>query len=240
MPSLGFGFPGGPISNSIKGYVNNILADQPLCYYEYKDTGGNVLTATVGANGYASTGVLWSEVGPTTNKTPNLAAKTQGFSSGAPSVNQGTSFTIEQWVKGDPGGNWSNLCTRDNTGNRTWVFRTFGGNFSYFQFPSFSTPISYPTTIMSDGGWHHLVITNSYNSGANLNTTRLYIDGVLRHTVTNPSAIPTLAEPIEWSSAVSGTYAGGPGWAGWMAHCAIYGKALTATRILAHFQAATN
>lgn len=87
---------------------------------------------------------------------------------------------------------------------------------------------------IDDGNWHHVVVVHD-TSG---NALRIYIDGALDQSTTNPSPLGALPNPMAFGGTANSFGGGGtPSHNGMLDECAIYSTALTAAKVAAHYVA---
>lgn len=219
-------------------YASEVLADSPLDFYQMEtstgtDSGSGARTLTL--SGGVTTGVAgkigngWSYDG--TNDLATMAT--------FPTITN--AFTVEAWLKAPSYRGWTNdyptVIRRDGTD--IVLIRGRGSNLGvspgeadiYLAGTSFQ---SGPANRIDDGNWHHIVLSVSTNQA------KLYIDKVLISTTTIGKS--------SYSFGTGTAYVGGGNTAasaptelfqGGLDGVAIYNTALSATRIAAHFDAAT-
>lgn len=238
-------FAGGPLS-----YDRTVMADRPLGYWRLGDSSGGTTVAMVGPNASYGGGYTLNEAGALANDGAT-SVKFNGTDGGASSgltFPAGTTVgvTMECWVKFNALGDQihSFLLWGDQTPNRSyaWLFwdhRTGSADELVLQFWTSTNGYVWavadwaPTT----GVWYHVVAAHDYSA----ETVRFYIDGVLLSTYdSSANATPTAIAANE--SICLGAYGDNNGlyahfMNGWMQEAAIYGHALSAYHVAAHYRA---
>lgn len=220
------------------------MADAPLGYWRL-DTATGFNEATASNNTLVGTPTLvpgkdgntaWSV---NQNVAINLTGNYQDFTAD-------NTFSVEAWFKRgiSSAPSYPTIWRRDGNG-RTALVRMRDSAFTpdntgpgrvevYLSNGTTSTNF-YTTARYDDNQWHHLVMTVS---GTGATAGKLYIDNVLVNTFNNPGNLSYLS-----SAGSSAIVAGGPdpsngeGWAGGIDEIALYGTALSAARITAHYNA---
>ncbi len=142
-------------------------------------------------------------------------------------------ITVEAWVKYDVvAGGPATIVSGPNAGGGNPIFLLQVDSNTdqrfHFQVDLAGTQDVYSTTTAGTT-WHHVVGTYD---GTNL---RIYVDSVLENTtvfagtIANPSANGYLT--------IGGRMTAGSEWNGWIDEVAVYEKALSADRVLAHYEA---
>jgi hypothetical protein len=217
------------------GYTQAVLADQPFSYYRLEDRPWNqdgspsLHVQDSSGNGRHSVmhlGGMDRAPGPITSETRNVSMRPRGhvFPAAAPSS---PDVSVETWVK---------LVAQDEQASNTWVN---GGRFG-FGFNGVELvvlPMGQVTlldNLFSDNAWHHVVVTKDSATGE----ARIYRDGVLHRVMTDASAAPwfgTGTPPPDMLIGGGGVQAGMC-----IDEVAIYDKVLSASRVSAHFAAASS
>jgi hypothetical protein len=101
-----------------------------------------------------------------------------------------------------------------------------------------ATWYAWPPNILTDGDWHHVVVTYTFDEDAGITTAELYIDAVSQGT---SSAAGVFMPPSDWEDLLIGAE-NDPGWVyngliGAMDEVAYYDYALSAEQVAAHFNA---
>lgn len=213
-------------------YADEVLADSPNAYWKMNEASGLIADTT--ANGNSATTQdgtpTYQAVGPITSGSPNYAitfasASSQDFTvDDSATLDVGDVFTLEGWGK------------RASSGvNHFFFARDTNGYAMTFESDKLTTSkvnvsiIVQSTITITDTLWHHCVVTKN---GA---TVKLYIDGVdVTGTVTNATIVDNANPLLIASSGAANFFNGG------LAHLAIYPTALSAARVLAHYNAATS
>lgn len=229
-------------------YTDTVLADSPTTYLildelagSFVDSSGHGHTGTVasgsptrgvtGASDTLGTGIKFHDAG-----SPDWITFTDGLGASA--------FSIEVWVKPEygatnerygavgNGGVGSDTILRPNLLIGNPDYGTHGGD-GYWTV-ELNNAVQ-PSEIDSFGlsGWHHLVFT--YSNGATPEA-HYYADGVEQaitaYLFSGPFVIDSTWMLGRYPLSTSGKYAGS------MQHFALYGTALSAARVLAHYTAA--
>lgn len=209
-------------------YAQTVLLDGPSVYHRFLETSGTIAADSSG-NGLSGTyigGITFSGIDPITDGsdhaitldgTTGYLTSPLRYAGGA-----GGPLTIELWIK------------TAVTGNPQYLAATTAGTFGpSLQLPGGTAPVMYGIgvnatgpSIPSDNAWHHIVGTID---GAGKATC--YVDGVAGM----PSGAGT-------TNGVTGTYTfgwslGGTFFQGSFAELAVYPTALSADRVLAHYNA---
>lgn len=211
------------------GYSGEVLADSPLAYWRLGEASGTTMADSSG-NGrtgtYSGTYTLGA-TGLVTGDTDTCVDFTNGQSLVEDAAWMDVAvITVEAIVLLDSVSQ-EMLVERDSQGagggGRSWQFRLNSGKFEFIAFPGPTT--SQSVTTLSAGTKYHLAATYD---GTEI---RLYINGVLDKTTAKTGALAASGQPIH----VGRSWASGS-WPtdGRMDEVAIYGTALSASRIAAH------
>lgn len=227
------------------GYSAAVLADSPLAYFRLDETSGTTLTdssgnahngtyvsPTLGVTGATSDG----DKAATFNGTSAYAFAAGGGAAWVPT--HASSWTFECWAKFTSTG-FAGLATirtpspfADSgiTCNIT-IGRTAGriGAETWDWANSGSRVISSANN--NDGNWHHVAVTFDQPT----NTLKLYIDGSLNDTKTQGTTGGAGNRQVTLAANNGGTSQWFPGS---LDEFAVYGAALSAARIAAHYAAA--
>jgi hypothetical protein len=211
-------------------YLSEVLADSPLAYYRLGDASGTTAVAEVGSNmNYTNTPTLGVAGALSASGDTDTAVTFTRTSServdGISSLTVGDVFTVEAWIK------------RASTGVAMGIVFN-GGNSFEMQITSANrvkldraatAPIVETTTTITDTTtWHHVVITKN---GA---TVKQYIDGAdVTGTVSN-STMGSSAEAFTIAHGNNGYFDGS------VDEVAVYTTALSAARVLVHYQAGSS
>lgn len=208
-------------------YPATVLADSPAVYLRLGDGSGQAATDASG-NGRDGTylaGVALGQPGALVGDN-DPAASFDGASGAVTVPDVGVDFldtlTLEAWVKMAAAGATGVIVDK---GANAYLFRVVAG------VPTFGksgvSTIAATTVNVDDLEWHHLVVTKS---GA---TTVMYVDGVARTGAVTDATLADNATAVH----VGRTVAGAALFRGLMDELALYPTALTAARVLAHFNA---
>ena len=211
-------------------YSAAVLADSPIIYWRLGDTSG---TTAVDSSGNSHDGtytgspvmsVAGALVGDadtcvTFDGTNDKVDITYGAFMDA------TNITVEAWIKTTATGLRA-IWDRDKS-LRVWQMLLNSGNLQFTKIGGTGGNVTAATTGLSlnDGNWHHLVATYD---GTNI---KLYVDGALAQT-TAAGALSTAAAAM--SVGVNNTSTAR--FNGQIDEAAYYGTALSAARILVHYQ----
>jgi len=227
-------------------YASEVLADSPLAYYRLGEASGTTMgdSSGNGRDGAYNNPPVLGAAGLLVGDS-NTAADFNGSDDYANVVGGAwvdvTTVSIEAWAKrdGTPPSQYV-IVNRDDgnfTGSnmRHWSLAINSANkatFAFWASDGGATQVVTSTTTLSDGVAYHLVGTYDGSVG------RLYVNGVQEATVTIAGAIQisaTTADVRIGRSASSSTLF----FNGIIDEIAIYSGALSATRILAHYNAGT-
>jgi len=226
-------------------YPNAVLADSPLAYYRLDDTGSTLTdSSSNGLNGSYGSSVTH---GAASLVSTNSDAATT-FPGGSWSANgiatvakntalQPTNITIEGWVKesaANSGGFIDVVSYGPQSSGQAWSIQITPSNtFSFYVL----TPTSYAyvagSTVLSTGTAYH--VAGSYDG----TTARLYVNGQLEASAAgsgnvNYGSVGTYGLSIGGGQSTSRNILNGA-----VDDVSIYGSALTAARIQAHYAAGT-
>jgi Concanavalin A-like lectin/glucanases superfamily/Lamin Tail Domain/CotH kinase protein len=214
-------------------YRNVILADNPVAYWELDEAAG-VATAADSA-GTPQTGSYQNVTLGQTSAYANLA--TCGQFNGSTSrvqvaadniFNLGTAdFSVEAWAK-------TPVATRGDVFNykNATDFGIFLNNSGSGSIGGYLNGFL-PSHVATINAWYHIVITRSAG------TARLYVNGVERGVAAAASSFSANAPVF-----IGANHTGAPGYTvtipfnGWIDEVAVYGTALSAARVLDHYNAA--
>lgn len=217
-------------------YASEVLADSPVVYWRQGDPSGSTMTDS---SGNARHGTY--AVAPTLGATGLLvgdadtAANFQGGGSGgygemaSASWMNVTDLTLEVWIKPDQVSAQANVVIRDDGGaGRDWILRTTSaGKIDFAVWNTGGTLYQLiPTTVLSAGNTYHIVGTFD---GTN---QKVYINGTQAGTQACSGDVRALTQMIQL---------GGPGsrFDGIIDEVAIYGTALSSTRVSDHYASGT-
>jgi len=204
------------------GYADTVLAGAPAAYWRLGETSGAVAADRTGHAAAAYLGGVELGARGALSGDPDTAARFDGADDEVRgSVALAGSGTLEGWFFWEAGV----ALLRDDTGSAGWILAyDSGGRIAYRAGgATFTTDV--PTAQLRDG-WHHLALTFSPTA------TALYVDGALAHADGAPG--PAAAD-MPWHvmrNGATGQYARGRA-----DEVAVYGQALEATAVRAHFEA---
>jgi VCBS repeat-containing protein len=216
-------------------YDQAVLDDSPIGYWRLGESAGPTAVDETGVhNGVYSGAIDFGLPGALANDA-NTSVELDGLGGVAtvphnPALNPAM-LTVEAWIRVDSSASiFDAVLTKSSDGN--WadgygLFYSGDGEIVFFVNNYFSGAVSAP--IVFDQ-WHHVVGT--YDA----NVASIYLDGALVSTL-------QLGEPIAHVSAnlllLQGEGAGSPiwTWTGGLDEIAIYGTALSAERVMAHYLA---
>lgn len=213
----------------ISNYSAEVLIDEPVAYYRMNEPSGQPQDSSGNANHTTVTGgtPTYGVAGPILSDPTNTAITFDGVNENFTAPDHATLdfadvFTYEAWIKrtaADPS-EFSIVEKGTNAGSLEL-------NNNNLMLGSAGIAVIVESNVsISDTLWHHVVATKN---GA---TCKLYIDGVDRTgTVTNTTCVST-------ATALTIASGGGNFFIGSIDEVAVYPTALTAARVLAHYQAA--
>ncbi len=242
------------------GYSAVVLADKPSLYWRLNETSGTVAKDSSGKN---ATGTYRAT---TLNKAGAIdkdvaigeaGATGQGVSQTAAPVAPPKTFSVEAWFRttSKTGGRligWSNAATGTSAHPDRTIYMNTQGQLLYGTFQTTTDKTQqcangnvfyvagqcyvWSQQDFNDGGWHHVVVTQSSTAGANL-----YVDGQLVGSLplaTAPATYTGLWRVGTDPSAASFTQHGTTyGWNGDVDEVAVYPTALTPAQVTAHYKA---
>jgi hypothetical protein len=231
------------VNAAVTSYDQVVLADSPAAYWRLGESSG---TAAADSSGNGNGGSYAGGVtlgAPALITDPNTSASFDGaddrmYFSDSTSLSPTAAISLEAWIRPDvvpttPGSGW-NLVSKWNTAllylsggaSPKFVFTLFDSATS-----SYSAAVVSTTTVATATTYH---VVGTYN-GANL---RIYVNGVLESTVARSGLVN--------DSSFGGALAGGgwgtlpsPAFRGRLDEIAIYGSALSAVRVQAHYASGT-
>ena len=219
-------FPGGT-----SAYADSVFADTPLAYWRLDEPAGS--TSVLDWSGNDNT-ASYSASGVTLGVAGNLAdldtAMTLDGTAGKASLNginlANVSFSLEAWAR------------RSSIGTNDWIIgQGTSANYQGLHFGFYSTNVfrcsfwgeTTDTPVYTDTGWHHWACT--YDAASN--SRKIYRDGVQVASSTTPSDF--LGSGLLEIGNKHGT---GEFFHGTIDEVAIYPTTLSASRVLAHYNAA--
>jgi hypothetical protein len=215
-------------------YWRETLADEPVAYWRLGEDDGTVAADEAGTSaGVYSNGVTIGRSGALTGDR-NTAASFDGFDGSVtvPSsrrLNLVSGVTLEAWLKRRKSGSWQNVVAKPGSGataqqNYALWLNPSSQVVAYFGNGSSSLGVYTPDSI--DTSWHHLVAT--YDNA----TARIYVDGVLRVSTRSRLRLTANSEPLTIGRSSDGVRVFG----GLIDEVAVYGRALSASRIREHYR----
>ena len=242
MPDGGGGATeaGAPDTSSADGstskYASTIVADGPLLYLRFGDTGGTTAKATVGSDGtYAVAGVSLGAPGALAGD-PDLALTLDGtgtVSLPGASFDGLTPFSVELWVKPSATNTGYGFVVDHSNWNaprRGWTLLVGSDGTGFERWKNDTDRTGLRVEAVSAEGWHHVVGTFDGT------TVRLYVDAVRVSSAATSVALPARASALTIGN--QNCDCSGNGFIGSVDELAIYDKALSRERIQAHVQAA--
>lgn len=236
-------------------YSQAVLADTPLVWYRFTETSG-VSAADSSGNNNSGTyrfAPTLNVTGPLVGQTSKAITVTGTNSCSGPTVPLRSYYggrqtvSIECWAKFTNTSasaaiwGWSTSSVSSSSHNVYLI-----NNSGVVSFVAATITVAGPAaTDLDDGNWHHLVGVFA-GDGVSAATVSLYVDGLLYHSTTaniTGGKFPTSsADPI--AAGAGGYLSNNPAnanpaspFVGSVAEAAVYPQALTASRVLAHYQA---
>ena len=237
----------GRATHSIQAYSAAVLADSPIVYYRMNETSGTTAADSSG-HGYNGTygtsvvlgnaSVVTGDVAPTFPGGTQTAAKVLRSSTNAALAPTGA-MSVEFWVNVPSSVTtnsqilWSQPFANGNSYQPGYISLENGSPpFFTIQINTTSGVLAtYPAAVL--GAKNHVVLTWTGT------TLTAYVNGVASNGGTGSGSLTNYASPY------SGFTLGGPsdahtGFAGAVGEFALYGTALSAARVQAHYSAAIN
>jgi hypothetical protein len=242
------------------GFPAAVLADHPSLYWRFGETSGtlaedssghNVTGTFRGANTLNKAGAIDGNVAVGENGAITTTVSQNGALSAPPK-----NFSLEAWFRttSTTGGRiigWSNAATGSSAHPDRTIYMSKTGQLLYTTFQTTSDPskqcangnvfyvknacYAWGKQEYNDGGWHHVVATQSDTAGMNL-----YVDGQLIASMPLGTAPATTAGlwrvggdsvlpfPLHGSTS---------GWNGDIDEVAVYPTVLSSAQVLAHYEA---
>jgi hypothetical protein len=211
-------------------YRDTVVADTPRGYWRLGESGGTVAADEIGTSAGAYTGgVTLAQQGAITGDA-NTAARLDGVNDtvripNATALNSASALSLEAFVRpGTLPGSTATIMRKDL---QYLVRITSGGNVIFRLWKGGENELSTAAGVLVPNRWSHVVATYD---GA---TMRVYVNGVLRGS-------RTLAAPVD--TRTSDLYLGASINYDWLAahldEVAVYTRALSATDVQRHFNAA--
>ena len=212
-------------------YATEVLSDNPVAYWRFEDTSGSTATDSAGSNHGTYNNVALGQA----SAAPALgtAAGFNGTSAdvSVPALGVFADLSIEAWAYIDnfPGG-WSSLYNTDGC-----AFPCAHWQFVNLDVPRFEWALAGSDWsngfVFGGGSWYHIVTTYEQGTGV----ASLYVNGQFQEHLFVLSGLVTTQ-----SLGRIGSWGGGGRFVdGLIDEVAVSGSALTASRVLAHYNAAT-
>lgn len=215
-------------------YRTEVLVDSPTAYYRLGESSGTTATDEQGAHnatyiGAPTLGVAGAVVGNTSITT---AVGKYGRKNTAV-LNGSTPFTLEAWAKTSSAANQNVMAIGNASFTKyagIYIAPTTGRAGVYANGNGGTTHIATSTSSFNDGGWHHIVgVVQSTG-------LQVYVDGALVGSLTQ-----SITSATDYAILAIGAFTGGADpLIGSLDECAAYPTALSAARILAHYNARNN
>lgn len=223
-------------------YRREVMADSPVMYLRTGEkpaggglgsiTGQTAFDETANNNSGTYNGSVTGGYAGPISSDPNTSVVLQGPGSAyigiphATSLNVADVFTYELWLLR---GATSSLVYLMGKGSSAPVLYFNAANALVLRKNGVADVVASTTTIADSSLWHHVVATKS---GA---TSKLYIDSVDRTgAVTNQTMTNTT---LDFGVGQPGPLFGSNFFDGWVDEVAVYNTALSASRVLTHYQA---
>lgn len=231
----------------IQNYSAAVLADSPIVYYRLNESSGATTASDSSGHGYNGTYGSSVSVGASSLVAGDQAPTFPGGTSSSSTVVQSStnsalaptgSFSVEFWV---------NVPSSVTSDTYLWTQSYQSGSAAYPAYitlesgsPAFfavqinttgGLVATYPTAVL--GAKNHVVVT------WNGSTLTAYVNGSSAGTATGSGSLTNYASPYTGFT-VGGPVPGHAGFSGAIGEFALYGSALSATRVAAHYNAASN
>ncbi len=215
----------------LTAYRSVVLADGPSAYWRLGETSGNVAANAIGApNGEYRGGVVLGEPGALSTD-PNAAASFDGVDDtvrmpDAAALDPTGALSIEAWIKPTSGAPATTLVRKEG---QYMVRRQADGAVTFRLWKSGVTrDFSSAAGVTMPDAWNHVVATWNGSS------MEIWVNGILRGSTVLSAPIDASAQPLFVGSVLQ-SY---DWFRGTIDEVAVYGSALSAERILAHYSAA--
>jgi hypothetical protein len=220
-------------------YAAAVLADTPLAYWRLGEPSGSTTCVDQTGHGYTANvvGTITLGVPGALAHDTNTAAQ---FSGGSGHIDVGNvldapspaPFSWEVWVKPTSIGAYADFISRmtytasgnPTTGTYMFAFNTAGMNLGFERWVARASSMAIDTAGLVVGSWAHVVATVDA-TGAGV----LWVNGTEVGTGTTPTAVPATNAHLLFGVALACT----------LDEIAIYDHVLSASRVAAHYAAAT-
>ncbi len=220
----------------VVSYAQTVLADSPQFYWRLDEASGSTAAdAGKGRTGQVSGSWSWGQGGALASQRSSTALRIDGGYINQPvSLTSGTAFSVEAWFRTTrtSGGPLLSLITSSGVERSLYL-----GTDGKVRFGRNGNALVTSPGALNDGQWHHVVYTNASSGSVR---ARLYADGsqvaAAATGVTSSGVGNWRAGQAQWS----GNWAGGPDqfFRGDLDEVAVYGSALSASRVAQHQDAA--
>jgi Concanavalin A-like lectin/glucanases superfamily/Immunoglobulin domain/Immunoglobulin I-set domain len=226
-------------------YAAAVLADNPLAYWRVGETNGTIAHDYFGGHDGQYTNVTLGVQGYSaldTNKAIAVGPMINSFVGNITGIDFATTgstatFTLEAWVKGPPAqsGDVGILTKGTGGGGEQFNLDTGnGGKYRFFIRDTSGNVSAINTSVGPDNTWQHLVAV--YDAPAGL--MHMYLNGGDIGTVSaSANGILTSSHAMSIGSRQSGNTVYDLNFLGTVDEVAVYGTALSADRVLAHYTA---
>lgn len=227
-------------------YSNVVLADGPAAYWRLNEASGNFLDSSGNSHPAIPSGTITRRVSSPLGNDPDAAAAfaaSSGYANAA-DFNTTATYSLEAWVKGgQQNTSLRHLINRDSVAvggtrvsqlaviNADHATTTIRGMVRAVWFNSTgANAVCYGPARVDDGVWHHVVFVVSGGNGT------IWVDGVAGTPVALAGVIRSTGSAF--GLAQTSVQAGGISGALTLDEVAVYAKALSGPRIIAHYNAA--
>jgi hypothetical protein len=214
-------------------YSSEVLADSPLGFWKLDETSGSSAADSSGnSHGgtyQASPTLAAASVVADGGTAVTLNGSTQYVSVAGASWMNTSDYSIEAWVKTSLNNFYIASRAGSTAAQRVWdVFIRTVGTVAVVTWASGGTNTQLNGTIrVDDGKPHHIVVTKSGT------TISIYVDGVLDVSGTTSTTNTSTTQGIDWGRrSTNASFFNGT-----LDDVAVYGSALSGTRVAAHFTA---
>ncbi len=224
-------------------YADAVLADSPLGYWKLDeasgttcaDSSGNGRDLTYGGSpNFRNSGP--PIVGGTSYAVGLDGVNGEGATASYASWMLPTSFSLECWVRSTASSGYPAIfgVANGRADSGQFILYIRSGTIKATFTNTFAASSEVTTgSGMTDGNWRHVVVTHDSSSGSLI----LYINGASVASNSRTGTPQSVSQPI--SIGGCGSTVDSNWFSGDIAHCAYYGTALSATRVLAHYEAAS-